>query len=621
MDTFSKPEVYFRVYYQNGYSKTYLAEISENEPVFSGIEIGEFSKVTIKLVSEEEDTKIKLQLRANEKPVVISANSGEITILSGGNNEEMLVPGQYLFEVLTPRKSYKAFYNIVSSQFSSEDLLNLKKYLDHMVKGLIYELNKRKYGSLTLKGTIQGSLIHHYEKFEKNKVHLLTLLEDIIKNPLQILTGEYQKRLYTKRPDLKSVRWQVTKGRNKGGTAHFPLYYNEKHTKLSVENIENLWIKYIINEIINIFEKINHSLLNEKQRLNHRKLIIMNNIKEKRIQEHKLSQNKYGFKLHLNKIRSDIKVLEDDYTVINEEIQSISEFSQSVKWWINRLGSLKENSWLNKVQLKKPRYVPYTLMRDYRYKKIYDYYQDIYYSKQRDQSELDQHSRMFRKTWELFEYYTVGLVIDILQELGYKWISGWLADYDDLYLESGLGSLPSNTLMLFESPTGTHYIELAYDYSLEQKIQKKSNKGQYISQRGRRPDIRLTILEENKAIYTRKSLQVRAGLIIEVKYRNHKYLLDQNFNPDVKEQLVDFTDLRYYDPKIFSEFKEPIEPVKQVIVVYPKQKGQEPFVRDFVYGNQIVYLQISPVDPESDDIPFGYDTLKDRIKEFLNQIQ
>src|SRR5690625_566996 len=620
MVTSSKPRVYFNTYRNNKCIRSQLANFDNEKRIYSGVEIKEFENIKVELKSEDNDAFVKIQLDADKNPTTIFANSGEIELLEGGNTESMLVPDYYLFEIRSSTQNYSAFFKITSQHFPSEELLNLKEYLNKLIRGLIYDLNQKKYGLSPEEGLTIGSLIQFYDKINRERSQILNILKSVIDDPIENISNEYQIRPYTRNPDLKSIRWQISKGETKGGTADKPLVYNEKQTILSRENLENQWIKYILQELLEVFRSVNQSLNVEKNHITERQESLLLRKKENKAKRNRFKRNRYAYRNQLRRLKREIKRQREERKEIDKRLKSVTDRIRTIKWWKTSLILIKEDYWLQNIKEERPKRIPKSLLRDWRYKKIYDYYRKLYKIKKKDTT-LDTYSDMQRRTWELYEYYTVGLVVDILQELGYDWESGWLADYDDLYLSSGPGGLPQDTLMYFKSKEGDHYIELAYDYRMEQSYNKKIEKGQYFHLRQRRPDIRLTILDSSKSIYSRVDSTIKPGLIIEVKYRNHGNILGRKYSTDVKEQLIDFLDLRYYDPKLFDEKLGPEEPIKQVIVVYPKQNRGKAFERDREYGNRIVYLQLSPSNQDDADSPFGYKRLKEKIEIFLNQIQ
>src|SRR5690625_3073718 len=604
MVTSSKPRVYFNTYRNNKCIRSQLANFDSEKRIYSGVEIKEFENIKVELKSEDNDAFVKIQLDADKNPTTIFANSGEIELLEGGNTENMLVPDYYLFEIRSSTQNYSAFFKITSQHFPSEELLNLKEYLNKLIRGLIYDLNHKKYGLFPEEGLTIGSLIQFYDKINRERSQILNILKSVIDDPIENISNEYQIRPYTRNPDLKSIRWQISKGETKGGTADKPLVYNEKQTILSRENLENQWIKYILQELLEVFRSVNQSLNVEKNHITERQESLLLRKKENKAKRNRFKRNRYAYRNQLRRLKREIKRQREERKEIDKRLKSVTDRIRTIKWWKTSLILIKEDYWLQNIKEERPKRIPKSLLRDWRYKKIYDYYRKLYKIKKKDTT-LDTYSDMQRRTWELYEYYTVGLVVDILQELGYDWESGWLADYDDLYLSSGLGGLPQDTLMYFKSKEGDHYIESAYDYRIEQSYNKKIEKGQYFHLRQRRPDIRLTILDSSKSIYSRVDSTIKPGLIIEVKYRNHGNILGRKYSTDVKEQLIDFLDLRYYDPKLFDEKLGPEEPIKQVIVVYPKQNRGKAFERDREYGNRIVYLQLSPSNQDDADSPFG----------------
>src|SRR5690625_7432 len=146
MVTSSKPRVYFNTYRNNKCIRSQLSNFDSEKRIYSGVEIKEFENIKVELKSEDNDAFVKIQLDADKNPTTIFANSGEIELLEGGNTENMLVPDYYLFEIRSSTQNYSAFFKITSQHFPSEELLNLKEYLNKLIRGLIYDLNHKKYG-------------------------------------------------------------------------------------------------------------------------------------------------------------------------------------------------------------------------------------------------------------------------------------------------------------------------------------------------------------------------------------------------------------------------------------------------------------------------------------------
>jgi hypothetical protein len=78
------------------------------------------------------------------------------------------------------------------------------------------------------------------------------------------------------------------------------------------------------------------------------------------------------------------------------------------------------------------------------------------------------------------------------------------------------------------------------------------------------------------------------------------------------EQCRAYKNIQYYS----SINKTTQHKVNHVVVLYPKQDGAKPV--ELKYGNSIVFIQIEPVDPDSDKLPFGYNELMEQIKNFVN---
>jgi hypothetical protein len=605
-----QPKVIFTIHRTHAQPIIREAILDTSKVIDSGIEVSEYAHVQVRVEAAfDPHTTLKIESFEKENILEIKEFDQDVTIMAGQNTEHMLVPGHYPFEVLYQGKKFYSYYTVLSKDFSSESLLNLRQYLEMILKGLSYDLMKQRLGMATPVSNINPSLLQLFQFIYKNKNHIQRNLEMIMKDPVTDLVGEYQLRTSSQKPDRKSLRWQAQKGKNT--LISNPRVYYEKHAQLSLINIENQWVRFIINYFLQSLRKLELSfqkeitLIHRKQ--NHQSnLLILN---QRQLAE--LGSNTFGYqksmddlKRNRTRITGRINELEKE----KENYQNHKQFIRQITYLFTDFGNL---SGLQSISQHKPRKVTQRLLKDHRYRRLYNLYKEL---SRLETKHVDSQipGIQFRRTWQLFEYYNVGLMIDILRDNGYRWVEGWLASKDNPHQH--IGTLPEDTILRFEKTDSDHYIELAYDTELEHGI-KDQTYSRYFNGNGRRPDIRLTIYRKDGSLYSHK-----AGLILEVKCRRHRYLINEEIEPDIKAQLKEFMNLEYYDSQERDGYSVK-NPIKQVIVLYPKQSGMEPIKNDHVYGERLIYIQIEPNDPSSESKPFGYESLKSKIDDFLSQVK
>ncbi|WP_153721819.1 hypothetical protein [Sporosarcina cascadiensis] len=608
-----QPEVVFTIYphYQKPIEKK--AVLGEKGTVFSGISITEYQKVDVKLICpEDQEAILNIQTSESDEVIKINPDSNSTNIMSGGSSEYMLVPGHYRFEVLSKKKKFNAYYTIRANNFSDEALLNLRQYAESLLKGLSQDLIRQRSGMVKNDVDFNPGLMMLFRFIKESSQTVFGYLDLIAKNPITELFGEYKVMNVPSKLNSKNFKWQAQKGTRKNTSLNLPDKYYIKHAKLSSECNENTWMSYIIEYFIRCLRKLEMSFQNE---INNIALKIMNQesmVKENEEIINKWS-NKYGYKDTIRRLRIKEERINKTIGIMEIERLKYLEYKYEIQKLSRSFASYQQNECFNNKSFQKPIKVSQKLLKDFRYKQIYTTYKELIRMNSK-QSNLKFSGVQFRKTWQLFEYYNLGLAISILIENQYNWVSGWLADKDNPHQHIGI--LPPNTIMRFEKENSDHFIEVAYDTEIATTIDDK-NKSCYFTSTGRRPDIRITIFLKNGALFSDK-----CGLIIESKCRRHNYLINQNIDPDVKIQLSDFRRLEYFDSNSEEKSKNPVKtPIDKVIVLYPKQNGKKPVELDHIYRESMVYIQVEPSDQNSTEESFGFFNLKKHIDEFLLQTE
>ncbi|MGE7879841.1 hypothetical protein [Peribacillus muralis] len=608
-----QPKVLFTVYRPFARPETYEAILDSTQVVFSGIEVSEYTKVEVQLVCPN-DTEAILKIETYETGEILELHHSlkGTTIMGGTNSEHMLVPDKYRFEIITKEKQYVSYYIVSSKDFSEQSLLNLRQYLENLLNGLSYDLVKQKSGMAIPISNMNPTLLQLFQFVNKHKNYIQFNLEMIFKDPMTDLIGEYRVTPHSRRPNRKSFLWQAQKGGQKNSLPNSPRLHLEKHAELTLKNIENQWVRFIIKFFLRSIRKLEVSFQMEANQTS-RKMEYQKAQLEQNRRRISLGNNAFGYRKSIEGLKRSEKRLLGRIEELDKERQSYEQHKNLLRQITYLFTQYETVPWFQSVPSNKPKKITQRLLKDYRYRKLYTLYKELSrLETKKVESSLS--GIPFRRTWQLFEYYNVGLIIDIFRENDYKWVDGWLASKDSPHQH--IGTLPPDTILRFEKSNSDHYIELAYDTEIESAIIDKSY-SRYFNDAGRRPDIRITIYRLDGSLYTDK-----AGLIIESKCRRHKYLINQNIDPDVKLQLKDFKNLEYFDTHASQKGEVPVKtPIKQVIVLYPKQSGMEPVVPDHLYGESMLYLQVEPNDSYSEGKPFGYESLKERIDDFLSQVE
>ncbi|ALP36583.1 hypothetical protein ASL14_10835 [Paenibacillus sp. IHB B 3084] len=299
----------------------------------------------------------------------------------------------------------------------------------------------------------------------------------------------------------------------------------------------------------------------------------------------------------LRKEREGIKRTLQQEEANGEKIQN--ELQQILRI-VSMFSRYLENGWLKDVKyvpvFKRP---PLLVLRDQRYSVLYRLYKDIHTDMKRNPSNR-QSTYPFKRSSVLMEVYSTCLVIDVLKELEFDWDSGWLADH---YQEQYVGELLTGERMIFRKDE--YRLELIYD----QEIPKRLNEDEFgfIANNHSRPDLRLDLYDTDGKLIK--------SLIIEVKYRKYRYLWNARLNRETDDfiQISDYNRILYRCPIERNRSNK----IDKVITLYPKQTNGTAY--EHKYDKTVTFIQVEPIDPNSDEVSFGYGYLKKEIGEFIEK--
>jgi len=557
----------------------------------------EYSSVTVAFESDDPNACLEIECFDIDGMAILKPGDKR-KISPGGDSEDMLVPGEYAVEVHTSKGSYTGLFRVEPSNISWNSLLNLRKYLENICRGLSLNLYLKrigKHGNNVIHNAFLSEIYNYIVTYQDT---LFNNLDYIIKNPITNIVKQYREQVYSVHPDVKSQRWLSQKGISLNRNLYMPEVTYEKHSVNDIYTVENQWVRKIINHIILIvcelsqnFEEILNSIIQRK---------------ELKIRELTNEQTVYNRICHDLAVSKEYKRrTENMIEVLGKEIKELTENSSFI---CNILGNIKRikalllhyehETWLKYIngfeKVVKP---TIKLLKEYRYSQLYYFYNNL---KEMQKSDSVHKKSIFpnKKTSKLFEYYIVTLIISILKEEGFDWESGWLADrYDNKVLN---GELQEETVMVFTK--GCLICEIAYDTDVSKKV--PSFDGGYFTRNNARycrPDIRI-------ALYDKITRELLSAAIVEVKYRKSKYLYSKNVPTDVMDKIVDYINFGYYD-NITKSLK--FQQIKSVIVTYPKQSGEVKYDGEYNFS----FIPIEPMD--EGQIPYGYDILKHKLTSVL----
>lgn len=572
----------------------------KNKLIENIICLKEYEEIELEFLSFNSTDRVIVELFNSDSFVEIKPGEKKL-ITPIGYHEDMFVPGDYPIRLETINGVFEALYRIVPKNMDWDNLMNLRDYLEKKLIGLSYDLLKSRSGTLDSNFEDAPHILKVYQHVQKNLKKISLNMESIINDPIKDIVQIYREKNHSRKPDGKSQRWLSKKGKSKNLNHLSPNYFYEKHAELTENNLENRWIKYImkstklnLNQLKFMFEK-NLDLQSQKLLAKTKHVESYQERANSLIQSLGYNETKKNLQKLIKHEKSEIFSISEQISKNNKNLFELKKIITKFARYENAPILLKINS---SIYNKKP---TMRLLKDSRYAEVYRFHKDIE-SFKKNTTQVNQISFPIKRTSLLFEYYVLCMIIDILKGIGFVWKKGWLAESTDPLLL--IGSLTSETLLVLENVLENCYIELAYDTRILDSDETRSH---FKANINKTPDFRVSI-------YNKKGIFLNT-LILDAKYRNHRYLWDENEKNDVMQQLSDYLRIWHYDAQKSVSNKLNRSAVHKVVAVYPKQKGIEPYFEK--NDNTLVFVQIEPVDPESSEEPFGYSNLSSIINEFF----
>lgn len=557
--------------------------------------LSEYESLELRFESGTDINKIKVESLKSEDFIVLE-NQKLYCLTDGSVNQESdIIPGIYTILITdTNGCEYRKFYEVTSHNITSKQLELMKMALESKVLGitrnlLIYRKSGKIYDTSSLFIDSIGLLITYYNKLEQT-------LDYIINNPIEDLQSKYCKSSITKKTTPKSQRWNVTKGERYKIHNNQIIFY-EPRLILQLDTLENKYLKYVLTEFLHIISQgiyhyqFNMNNLNTQIDQLETEIISTEKYFKKMIGTYNLDKSKEQLEFEIRIKNKNLKHLREQFSLYCDNYYKLKALQ------IKLICTLNE-TWLNTISLKNNVFPTKRIFKNPHYLSIECLYQELL-TKRKSSGETPTFPVM--STSQLFEFYNFILCIEVLQNLGFIWIKGWIKDC--LNLKNIMYKLDSGEELWFENSNGNK-IQLIYDKFLNnsniaktQKIPQVVN----VKSENQRPDILLNLYDEDTFL---------RSMIIEVKYRKLKNIYRQDIETDVMKQLLSYEDLRYYNPKGSPLFEKGI--VKRILVVYPNHGDARHFI-DENYNYE--FIPINPIGFKSDIQ--GYILLENSFKQFL----
>lgn len=589
---------FYKWKYEN-YYETYKSEfidfinVDNNYLGDACFEFNEYQKITIELISDNINDYLEVESYDGEG--LTRVNIGENhTISPGGDNDLGLVPGNYQLNVFIDKVEYKGMFKVNPSNMQNIELISMKNFMEKVCEGITYNLYLERNGYTKNDLDSMYFNLETYKVLKSSYSQIINSLNNILKNPIETINSEYSISQYSKKVDSKSLRWKDKMNGRQGLKSEF---FNEKRIKSVTDNYENRIIKNIILELCSLSKhlKNQYEIYHKSIKVKVDDLIfrvsIMNHELKKINFLGNVSRRKGELKRDIAVLTNELYKFKDKIKKVENEINDLNRINNNFKRYLDNV--LFKNLCINNTNVK----VTTNFIKRCDYNNLYNIYLDIF---KRNTNKKLRQTLTTKRTSVLYEFYIFIIVKNIFEEIGFKWVSGWLKSQVDRYtcdLESG------EAIILKK---GNYKLEIIYDRFINRvRDIKDRNISEVVSNRERRrPDILMNFYENN--IFIKSS-------VIEVKYRKKGNIYNRNIETDVMNQLIAYREFDYYDANSKNNKVSKQRVVEKIIAVFPSND-----IKDY-YIDETYSFQFVPIKPlENSVTPLGYEILYKQLEEFVN---
>lgn len=565
----------------------------------------EYQKVKLKFVSDNKNDYIELESYNNKEFDFYKNDYGtirltpedEVEISSGGDNEDMLVPGEYYIKVFKDGKTYESMYEVIPSNSDSSSVEYMRNYLEETLNGLSYNIYKERSFKKDFSSSQMNFDLQKY--LESECILLFNYMNMIVHNPITDIQKKYEVKSYSRRPDSKSQRWAYSKGVRYNKENSENRFY-EKHSYITYDVLENRNLKNILEYIYDLIIDMNSNYIREISTIEKSIKTLEEKYKTLQISQDELS-NTIGYSKRLYEIGGDLKFVENSIESEKKKKNLIKTYLYSINKMKNQVGYYLNETWIKDIKSNLGQSIlTKNIFRNKNYLEIYELHNRL---KTIKENKFYKKEFAHRRTSNLFEIYVFLLVKEVFEDLGFKWSKGWLKEVKNI--ESMINvNLDSGESIILEKDNVK--VVISYDKLIKRDIEvKESCVSQVISSfvNNRQPDILISVYKDNKFV---------KSMVVEAKYRRKSYIYNELNNTDVMYQVMSYRNFVYYDGDIKKVSMTHSKPIEKVFVMYISD--EDSFTHDMY--DDIEFIAINPTSKVVGNS--SYNEIKNKISMLLN---
>ena len=562
-------------------------------PTNALFEFPEYGHCQIELISDEPNAHLEVEYM-NEEGMIFLPPSTPFLLSANEHQEEGYVPGSFKLRYKSDEQDIQMFFEVAPQTFSSQTLTLMTELLEQEAPGVTKNWFSRSSMEITVQ---QRSVLDSYHYLVNHFDEIINSLNRIMKRPIEDLDQEYQLTKVSKKPTAKSKRWSA-KNANRQGTQTQKRFL-EKRKFINYDVPENRAIKQMIFKISSLILQLNRQYSQHGKSLTSQ-LIEAEQTLEELIQRKDSLSDLFNFKKTRGGLDREISFKKDEIKNLKRKLEIHQRYVNQIQGMNGRLIAMLNEGWMANIQASFNGKISRRFLRHPSYSFIYEVYRTL--TSSQSKSENLQGFPTYQ-TSKLFEFYNFFLMIHLLEEQGFRWVSGWQKSNRSSSYQ--VCTINEGDEVWFEN-SNQQRVRLSYDRFLKKSSDaKREGKEQLVSvnSNSRRPDLLLELFDHD---------QFQRGMVIEVKYRKLKSLYQEDYETDVMKQLLDYRALNYYDPQQRPALIQ--QAIDTVLTIYPTHFESQ-LVHEELYDFK--FIPITPTTFSSENQ--GVQWIKESLIQFLTR--
>lgn len=475
------------------------------------------------------------------------------------DENQIFYPEKYIIEIIKDSQVIKTMYFLVKSNVLGSHTDNIRKIVSDFSKGLELDLKSKKRGKF-YKDSNKSLYLPLYEKIVNNVRSLKIELDYILNHPI----SELEKNMIRTHKQLKQSKKKILKDAKKSisNIAIKKQFYERK--TITYNNNSNIVLKKSMKKIVHTCDRLENyftcNLKYIKSNCNRAEEdYCVAKGKYERINESRFDQR------YLNNIKSEYYLRKNSFEELSREYRELLQKSLIIKRIRNTFLESMNESWLNEIDESSRIIHSLKASSNIHYRSIIQFANGI--DAEFEESNSKKGIYPYKRTSELYEYYVLILLFEILLEASYEM---------ELESDFDFNLIFDNEEFIFKN--GNKRIRVLYNRLVKRTDDKPKDEVVNQNSNSNRPDILVMVYDNDKLINC---------FILEVKCRRKNNIFSQSGDTPVFSQLKDYTNFWYFDDNL----KLKRDAIEKVYAIYPDKISR----KEFYNADQICLLSLEPV--------------------------